>query len=226
MPLPDLPQTEIAVIEMTNAFRAENRLDAVRINPTLSRAAKLYAEYLARTGKFAHEADGRQPSDRTQAVGYKHCMVAENLALNQSSRGFETRDLALRAVDGWKNSPPHREAMLLPHVTEIGVGIAKAADKDPRYLSVQLFGRPESLKFSFKVENRAEAPIHYGFAQKRHAVPANAWVVHTACTPSALVVEGVASEFKPGEGAVFRVARDAGGPLRVEMSASASAKTK
>jgi hypothetical protein len=153
-------------------------------------------------------------------------VIAENLALNQSSRGYETRALAAQAVDGWKKSPPHREAMLLPHVTEIGVGIAKASDRDPRFLSVQLFGRPESLKFTFKVENRADQPIRYGFSEKRHEVPSNAWVAHTACTPGALVVEGVATEFKAAEGAVFRVSRDAAGPLRVEMSASASATTR
>jgi hypothetical protein len=221
MPFPDLVKTEIAIVEMTNAFRAENRLGGVKSNPVLGKAAKAYAEYLARTGKFAHEADGRQPADRTQAAGYRHCIVAENLALNQSSRGFETRDLAGRAVNGWKDSPAHRAAMLNPHVTEIGVGVAQASDKDPKFLSVQLFGRPEQMKFTFRVENRAGAPIVYGFGERTQTVPTNAWVSHTACVPGAVTVQGVASTFKASDGAVFRVTRDGLGPLQVEMSASA-----
>jgi uncharacterized protein YkwD len=221
MPFPDLPKTEAAIVELTNAFRAENRLGAVKANATLAKAARAYAEYLARSGKFAHEADGRQPADRTLAAGYRHCIVAENLALNQQSRGFETRDLAGRAINGWKDSPPHRAAMLNPHVTEIGVGIAQASDKDPKFLSVQLFGRPESLKFTFRVENRAGAPIVYGFGEKTQTVPANAWVAHTACIPGAITVQGVTSSFKASDGAVFRVTRDGLGPLHVEMSASA-----
>jgi hypothetical protein len=221
MPFPDLPKSEAAIVEMTNAFRAENRLGAVKTNPTLVKAAKAFAEYLARSGKFAHEADGRQPADRTRAAGYKHCIVAENLALNQHNRGFETRDLASRAVTGWKESPSHRAAMLNPHVTEIGVGIARASDKDPKFLSVQLFGRPESLKFTFRVENRAGAPIVYGFGEKTQTVPANAWVAHTACTPGVVTVLGVASTFRASDGAVFRVTRDGLGPLHVEMSVSA-----
>jgi uncharacterized protein YkwD len=222
MPFPDLPQTEAAIIEMTNSFRAENRLAGVRVNATLAKAAKAYAEYLARTGKFAHEADGRQPADRTQAAGYRHCIVAENLALNQYSLGFQTRELAIKAVDGWKGSPAHRAAMLNPHVTEIGVGIAKGPDKDARYLSVQLFGRPESMKFTFKVINAADSPIVYGFGDKTHTVPTSSWIAHTACTPGAVTVEGVPTQFKATEGSVFKVTRAATGKMEVEMSAAAA----
>ena len=71
MPLaaPDLPQTEAAIIEMTNAFRAENRLTAVVPSAKLQAAAKVFADYLARNGSFAHTADGRQPAERAQAAG-------------------------------------------------------------------------------------------------------------------------------------------------------------
>ena len=78
--MPDLAKTEVAIIAMTNAFRSENQLQSVRTNTVLATAAKAYAEYLARTGKFAHEADGRQPADRAKAAGYSYCIVAENLA--------------------------------------------------------------------------------------------------------------------------------------------------
>lgn len=223
MPFPDMPKTELAIVEMTNAFRAENRLGAVKLNPELNKAAKAFAAFLAKSGKFAHEADGRQPSDRTEAAGYRHCIVAENLAMNQHSLGFATRDLAMRAVDGWKNSPSHRAAMLNPHVTDIGVGVAQAGDKDPKFLSVQLFGRPEKLKFTFKVENRANAPIVYGFGDKQQTVPMNAWISHTACTPGTVTVQGVTSSFKATDGAVFKVTRTDAGQLAVEMAVSAGA---
>ena len=141
--LPDLPQTEIAIVEMTNAFRKESRLGEVKPNAALTAAARAFAEYLAKTGKFAHEADGRQPAQRAEAAGYRYCLVAENLAMNLDSRGFETRALARAAVEGWKNSPGHRANMLQPTVTEIGVAVARAPDKDPKFISVQLFGRPE-----------------------------------------------------------------------------------
>jgi uncharacterized protein YkwD len=59
----------------------------------------------AKSGKFGHEADGRQPGQRAEAQGYRYCTVAENLALNLDSRGFETKELARKAVEGWKARP-------------------------------------------------------------------------------------------------------------------------
>src|SRR5262249_33148072 len=98
--LPDLPQTEIAIVELTNAFRHESRLGALKPNAALTAAARAFAEYLAKTGKFAHEADGRGPGQRAAASGYRYCQIAENLALNLDSRGFETRPLARAVVEG------------------------------------------------------------------------------------------------------------------------------
>ena len=145
---PDIPKTEIAIVEMTNAFRQENRLAAVQLNPTLTQAARTYAQFLATTELFSHEADGRRPADRARAAGYQFCEIAENLASFVDSRGFETRDLARQMVEGWKNSPSHRKALLAPGVTELGVAVVKVKGAE-KYLSVQLFGRPESLQFSF-----------------------------------------------------------------------------
>jgi uncharacterized protein YkwD len=99
---PDLPQAEIAIIEMTNAFRSEHELAAVKPNGALAAAARTFAAYLASTSTFAHEADGREPAARVAAAGYRYCLVAENLALNLDSRGFDSHKLAHAVVEGWK----------------------------------------------------------------------------------------------------------------------------
>src|SRR4029079_14416595 len=181
--LPDLPQTEIAIVEMTNAFRRENRLGQVKANAALAAAARAFAEYLAKTGKFAHEADGRQPAQRAEAAGYRYCLVAENLAMNLDSRGFETKALAGAAIEGWKNSPGHRANMLQPTVTEIGVAVARAPDKDPKFISVQFFGRPDSLKVQFRIENQAGAVVGYTLGEEAHTLPVRSTVTHTSCEP-------------------------------------------
>ncbi len=224
MPLPDLQQTEIAIVEMTNAFRAENRLTAVRRNSFLETAARRYAEFLARSGKFAHDADGRAPSDRTTAAGYRHCSVAENLALNQRSNGFETLELARSAVEGWKASPPHRRAMLDSGAVEIGIGIAKAPDESPKYVSVQLFGRPLSMRYSFKIENRAGSEIAYAFATREHGLPANAVVTHSSCLPGEIVIPAAkpVTTFPARAGGYYLVQRDSSGTVRVEINVAAA----
>jgi hypothetical protein len=217
MDLPDLPKTELAIIEMTNAFRTENKLGPVKPNTALAKAAKAYAQFLAQSGLFSHTADKRKPADRTKEAGYKHCIVSENLAMNQDSRGFATTLLAQQAVTGWKNSPPHREAMLHPHVTEIGVGIAKASDAAPKYLSVQLFGRPDSLMISFKVKNLVGEPVSYTVANEPVALAKGSLMKHTICTPEPIAFEGVKAPFKATDGAVFSLTK-ASGSIKVETS--------
>jgi cysteine-rich secretory family protein len=218
--LPDLPQTEIAILEMTNAFRKESKLGEVKPNAALTAAARAFAEYLAKTGKFAHEADGRQPAQRALAQGYRFCLVAENLAMNLDSRGFETRALARDAVEGWKNSPGHRANMLQPTVTEIGVAVARAPDHDPKFISVQLFGRPEALKVEFRIENRAGTAVRYALGEETHTLPARGIVTHTNCDPEQLTFDkaGAALQrFAPRNGDRFVVRSGAGGAIAVDV---------
>ena len=217
--LPDLPQTERAIVEMTNAFRRESKLAEVKPNAALTAAARAFAEYLARTGKFAHEADGRQPAERAEASGYRYCRVAENLAMNLDSRGFQTLALAGAAVEGWKNSPGHRANMLQRTVTEIGVAIARAPDPDPKFISVQLFGRPESLKVEFRIENRTGTAVRYALGEETHTLPVRAVVTHTSCDPEQLSFEqaGAAPQrLEPRNGDRFVVRSGTAGAVDVE----------
>ena len=218
--LPDLPQTEIAILEMTNAFRTESKLGAVKPNAALTAAARAFAEYLARTGQFAHEADGRQPAQRAEASGYRYCLISENLAMNLDSRGFEARALAREAVEGWKNSPGHRANMLRPTVTEIGVAVARAPDRDPKFISVQVFGRPEALKVEFRIENQAGMAVRYALGEETHTLPVRAIVTHTSCDPSQLTFEnaGAATQrFEPRNGDRFLVRSGVGGAIAVDI---------
>ena len=218
--LPDLPQTERAIVEMTNAFRRESKLAEVKPNAALTAAARAFAEYLARTGKFAHEADGRQPAQRAEASGYRYCRVAENLAMNLDSRGFQTLALAGAAVEGWKSSPGHRANMLQRTMTEIGVAIARARDRDPKFISVQLFGRPESLKVEFRIENRTGAAVRYTLGEETQTLPVRAVVTHTSCDPEQLSFEqaGAALQrFEPRNGDRFVVRSGTAGAVNVNV---------
>ena len=217
--LPDLPQTELAIVELTNAFRKEHKLGALKPNAALTAAARAFADYLGRTGKFAHTADGREPHQRAEAQGYRYCLVAENLAFNLDSRGFATAKLARDVVEGWKNSPAHRVNMLEKAATEIGVGVARAPDRHPKFVSVQVFGRPKSLKVSFAIENRTGVAVTYALGEDSETLPARATAGHTSCTAEALTIEQAgpaAQRLEPRDGDTFVLTRGAGGAIRVE----------
>ncbi len=222
--LPDVPRAEALIVERTNAFRASEGLPPVVRNLALERAAQLYAKYLAKSGRFAHEADGRQPSDRTRAAGYWHCMVAENLASFLDSRGFKTRDLANQMVEGWKSSPGHRKNLLMEHATETGVAIVKAS-REEKYFAVQLFARPSTLSFTFEVVNAASKPLTYAVGGREARIEPRIVRQHTECEPASLTFQlapaGLVSkpvtvrhEAKPGH--VYRLVADKAGKVTVE----------
>lgn len=231
--VPDLPQTEMAIIELTNTFRKEQKLTPLKHNKQLAAAARWFAEYLARTGKFAHEADGRQPSDRTKAAGYRHCMVAENLASFLDSRGFRTRDLASQMVEGWKASPGHRRNLMQPNATEIGVAVVKAQANAPKYVSVQLLGRPDSYSFRFTIENAAPSEVSYTFAGKTHTIGPRYRITHTTCQPGPISFEQAGGWLsgsrlgivhQPAAGVVFRIGQESGGRIGVTRELPAAAR--
>lgn len=218
--LPDLPQTEAAIVEMTNAFRKANTLQAVKPNTALAAAARAFAEYLAKTGKFAHEADGRTPAERTQAQGYRYCLVAENLGWNLNSRGFESRQLAREVVEGWKTSPDHRENLLLPGATEIGVAVVRVPDKNPKFLSVQLFGRPESLKVTFSIQNLSGRAVRYDHGAEADMLQPRETVSHADCDPRHLSFDrsGEApARFNPRDGDRFVIRSGSDRAIQVDV---------
>ena len=215
--MPDLPKTEVAILEMTNAFRKENALTALKADPKLTAAARAYAGYLATSGKFAHEADGQKPAQRAEAAGYKFCFIAENLAMDANSKGFSTRGLAEEAMSGWKSSPMHRANLLRSGVTDIGVGVAKAPDHPGKYISVQMFGLPESQRLAFKIENAAGVPIEYRLSGKPHTLGEGKTITYRSCGSMPLTFPaGARVEYQPVNGEHFIVRTQGPGKIVVD----------
>ena len=219
---PDLPQTEAVIATMTNAFRVDSKLAPVAPNAALHLAAQAFADYLARTGTFSHTADGHRPAERTQAAGYASCMVAENIAMHQSRLGFGPADLARRVVEGWKTSAAHRANLLQPGVTETGIGIAQSNDPVPKFLTVQLFGRPGSYKYSYTIENRAGQTVSYTLDAQQRSIAAATIISQTACTPRHLSFAAgtTTSNFETRNGDRFMITRGPDGAARVERITS------
>ena len=175
------------MVEGTNAFRKSEKLDAVSVNAELETAAQEFARYMAKSGKYGHTADGRQPAGRAAAQGYEYCIVSENLAYQFRSRGYPSAAvLAEELVEGWKNSPEHRENMVDPAVTQTGVGLAR--DESGRYFAVQMFGRPKSASIRFEVRNLSGGKIEYRAGERRLSLPPRVSRTHTVCRSLELAI--------------------------------------
>ncbi len=148
--------------------------------PQLSSAARYFADFMARTGKFSHSADGTEPATRAKRFGYEYCTVSENIAYVYSSVGTDTAELARRLVEGWQNSPGHRANMLNSNVTETAVAIAHSPRTD-YYYAVQLFGKPKSQMVEFKVSNRTNVDVEYMLDGQTYQLPTHTASMHQVC---------------------------------------------
>jgi hypothetical protein len=131
-----------------------------------------------------HELNGKKVSDRAQDAGYKYFLVEENIAYNQKD--------AAAVVTAWMNSPHHRENLLNPDITQIGIGIALNAKGEPYY--TQDFGRPESAgakaTAKFTVTNHTAGDVIVSMA--------NTLEPHVVIPRAALVITvGSMGEFPP-----------------------------
>ena len=132
---------EQAIIEATNKFRKDNRLQPLDPDVRLIVIAQRHARNMAQQDKFGdsdrngHVLDGRNLAYRIQVGGYQFGRVAENVGYQRNRT-----DPARSMMAGWKASTGHRRNMLLDDITEIGVGAAQG--KSGRWYFVQVFGRP------------------------------------------------------------------------------------
>jgi uncharacterized protein YkwD len=195
---PDLQRAEQMIFEMTNQFRSNKGRRELRVNPALSPAAHYFADYMARTDKYGHQADGRAPAQRMASFGYHYCLAAENIAGQYNSEGFTTESLAESFFSGWKHSPPHRRNLLDPDLYEIGVAVAYSPHSG-RYYAVQDFGRPKSKAIAFTITNNTNTTVQYKVGDKTYSIEPHYTMTHERCRPAALMFQKSGEE----EGDVF-----------------------
>lgn len=225
--LPDTPAVEAAIVEFTNTYRGRQKLGRLTVNRSLTTAARAYAAFLAKSGQFSHTADGREAGDRIASAGYSWCQIGENLALHLDSRGFQARALAEKSVEGWINSPPHRANLIAPHMTEIGVGVARVPDRDPKFVSVQLFARPQSLQYEFQISNTTRESVGYSFGGEEHEIKPRHAVTHSSCSPGEITFDSfggglwpkkLSMRYEARDGLVYKLEPDAAGGVRVAVT--------
>lgn len=182
------PAAAELIVKQTNEFRRSEDLEAVEGDAQLAETAGYFADYMAKTDRYGHTADGSRPSGRATRFGYEYCLISENIAYQYSSQGFATEELAMRFVTGWKESPGHRKNMLEPAVTQTGVAVAQSSNTGYWY-AVQMFGRPKSKAIEFTITNRSSASVSYTIDERKFALPPRYSRTHTRCRESKVDIE-------------------------------------
>ncbi len=103
------------VLRLTNEFRAEHGLSPLTMNEKLAVTAQKYSQTMAEDDFFSHIGeDSSNPWDRAEVEGYTARAVGENIAAGQGTPE--------QVVQGWISSAGHRQNLLNPNYTELGVG--------------------------------------------------------------------------------------------------------
>jgi len=121
---------------LINGIRKERDLPPFTRNDRLDAAAEQHAAYMLQNRILSHSGRNNSSFDeRIRAEGYAFARAAENVAFGPRS--------AKSVLDLWMADPPHRDNILNPLFTEIGVGVAPALDdqkreEEERYWSLSL----------------------------------------------------------------------------------------
>jgi uncharacterized protein YkwD len=217
----DFAKVADGTVEQTNAFRESEGLSRLSVDPKLAATAEYFADYMARTDEYGHNADGKPPAERVREHDYDYCLVSENIAYLYSAQPLSADELTRRFVDGWKNSAGHRKNMLDADVIETGVAVARS-EKSGYIYAVQMFGRPKDKAYEFKVDNRSGTTVSYTIDDETFELPPNYVRTHQRCRTAPVKfewdeeTEQSARTVHPGTGNTLVIGRGRDGQFTVE----------
>lgn len=106
---------EQQVVSLTNAERAKAGLPALKVDITLSKMAREKSRDMYANGYFDHNSPTYgSPFEMMKKYGITYTYAGENIAMGQRT--------PQEVVTAWMNSEGHRQNILNPNYTHIGVG--------------------------------------------------------------------------------------------------------
>ncbi len=119
-----ITDNEMYMISLVNGERKKHGLGALKPSNGLTRVARSHSEDMARRRFFSHiTPDGKNPADRVRASGINYTYLAENIATENWQES--ERELVERAHKSLMKSTHHRENILRPGITSIGIGVSR-----------------------------------------------------------------------------------------------------
>ncbi len=130
----------INLLKEVNDARKNEGLKPLRYSMLLAVAAQSHALDMNLNTFFAHQNKfGETVWNRVTKLGYpRWATIGENIA-----QGY---DSAAAAMTGWMNSPAHKENMLFPEYTEMGIGHVEGVPGKYHHMWVQTFGSGDTTK--------------------------------------------------------------------------------
>lgn len=132
-PADAVPSLETRFIELLNADRQAHGLEPLEPDSELASVARWRSEDMAERDYFSHDIGGYMVFQVLKDKGIDYRVAGENLAYNT----HDANETAVAAQRALMNSPTHRDNILRPDYSHVGVGVA--IGPDGKYLFTQLF---------------------------------------------------------------------------------------
>lgn len=130
------------IIDLSNEARLQLSRQPLKTNTALMNAAQMKAEDMVKEHYFAHSSpNGTVAWDYLKTVSYSYKIAGENLAI--------TNENAQAVIDGWLNSPTHRENLLSNDYSDFGIGLAHYGNyqgHQDTYVVVAFYGQRASTQ--------------------------------------------------------------------------------
>lgn len=152
------------LVALANSERIARGLPPLTIDTRLVSAAEAKSNNMLLLDYWSHYApDGTSPWDFIEAAHYDYTFAGENLARDFTS--------TVPIHNAWMNSPSHRDNILNPNFTNIGiVALSGEFQGKETVLVVEMFGKPrvpnssyivptETTENSTQLENSTDTPV-------------------------------------------------------------------
>jgi hypothetical protein len=168
------------LLQVTNEDRARQGLEPLRWDPALARAAQAHAYEMVRHDELSHQYAGEpELEERAGRDGAHFSTVAENIAVASNAQVVETE---------WMHSPPHRQNILDPRLTTIGIGLVRQGNN---LWAVEDFSAAVAQMGSTQIEQKIEqlvAARGIRFVSASHAAEQTCAMDHGSVGPRPMFI--------------------------------------
>ena len=150
-----LEQVEDLVFEMTNQARRAKGVAPLIKDAELRNVARAYSNDMLVRRFFEHTTpDGVDFAERiVQQYSHRVKFVGENIWYASGYYPGNLHSMAKEIVDDWLTSPGHRDNLLDPQFTHLGVGVS--ARQHTIRATQEFVGRPKAFGFGWPFSNQA-----------------------------------------------------------------------
>jgi len=157
--------TSQQLIAMINQERQARNLSTLTLDSNLNSVAGLKVNDMLAKNYFDHTSpSGITPWYWFKQIGYNYVYAGENLAM-----GFTETEAVFQA---WMNSPTHRDNILNPNYSEIGLAVKSGQILNHEdTLAVLVFGKEQSSAVKTQVAQASPTPSAVAPAAQKTAIP-------------------------------------------------------